>query len=117
MTVPSRLPIASAPMAGGPSTPELAAAVNAAGGFGFVAAAYLTPDALRAALDRTRALTADPIGVNLFVPGTPADPADIAAYADRLRPLAQRFGAELGAPVWEDDQYPAKIALLESAGV
>ena len=68
MTVPSRLPIVQAPMAGGPSTPELAAAVNAAGGFGYVAAGYLTTDALRVALDRTRALTADPIGVNVFVP-------------------------------------------------
>ena len=118
MTLPSRLPIASAPMAGGPSTPELAAAVNAAGGFGFVAGAYLTPDALREALERTRALTAEPIGVNLFVPGRPApDRAAIDAYADRLRPLAARYGAELGEPRWEDDQYPAKLAALESAGV
>lgn len=118
MTLPSRLPIASAPMAGGPSTPELAAAVNAAGGFGFVAGAYLSPDAMRDALERTRALTDGPVGVNLFVPGRPApDPAAIDAYAARLRPLAERFGAELGEPRWEDDGYAAKIARLESAGV
>ena len=118
MTVPSRFPIVQAPMAGGPSTPELAAAVNAAGGFGFVAGAYLTAEALRGALDRTRALTAEPIGVNLFVPGQPApDRAAIDAYADRLRPLAARFGVPLGAPRWEDDGYPAKLAALESAGV
>src|SRR5690349_4361803 len=118
MTVPSRLPIVQAPMAGGPSTPELAAAVNAAGGFGFVAAGYLTADGLRDALDRTRALTADPIGVNLFVPGeAAADRGAITAYGDRLRPLADRFGVELGEPRWEDDAYPAKLAVLESAGV
>ena len=118
MTVPSRLPIVQAPMAGGPSTPELAAAVTDAGGFGFVAAGYLSVDALRSALDRTRSLTAAPTGVNLFVPGVPAtDPAAIAAYADRLRPLAARLGVEPGEPRWEDDAYPAKLALLESAGV
>jgi nitronate monooxygenase len=118
MTVPSRLPIVQAPMAGGPSTPELTAAVNAAGGFGFVAAGYLTADTLREALDRTRALTTEPIGVNLFVPSEPVrDRAAIEAYAERLRPLAERFGAPLGEPRWEDDQYPAKIAALESAGV
>jgi nitronate monooxygenase len=118
MTLPSRLPIVQAPMAGGPSTPELAAAVNDAGGFGYVAAAYLSPDALRQALDRTRALTAAPIGVNLFVPGRPApDPDAIAAYAESLRPLAARLGVEPGEPKWEDDQYAAKLEVLAGAGV
>ena len=41
------VPIVQAPLAGGPSTPELAAAVSEAGGLGFVAAGYRTPDALR----------------------------------------------------------------------
>jgi len=35
------VPIVLAPLAGGPSTPELAAAVSNAGGFGFLAAGYL----------------------------------------------------------------------------
>ena len=34
------IPIIQAPMAGGPSTPALAAAVSAAGGLGFLAAGY-----------------------------------------------------------------------------
>jgi nitronate monooxygenase len=118
MTVASRLPIVQAPMAGGPSTPELAAAVNAAGGFGYVAAGYLSPDALRDALGRTRALTAAPIGVNVFVPGTrDADDAAIAAYASGLVPEAQRLGVELGRPRWDDDAYAAKCELLAAAGV
>jgi nitronate monooxygenase len=118
MTVPSRLPIVQAPMAGGPSTPELAAAASGAGAFGYVAAGYLTPDALRAALDRTRALTSRPIGVNLFVPGPPAqDPAAIAAYAEGLQPLAERLGVEPGEPRWDDDAYAAKVDLLAGAGV
>src|SRR4051794_24915493 len=118
MSVPSRLPIVQAPMAGGPSTPELAAAVNAAGGFGFVAAGYLTPTALQSALDRTRSLTSGAIGVNLFVPGAGATDADaIAAYAKRLRPLAERLGVEPGEPRWEDDAYPGKVEVLSRAGV
>jgi nitronate monooxygenase len=118
MTVPSRLPIIQAPMAGGPSTPELAAAVCAAGGFGYVAAGYLSPEAFRAALDRTRALTSDPVGVNLFVPGPrEADQAAIDAYAEQLQPEATRLGAALGDPRWDDDAYAAKLELLAGSGV
>jgi nitronate monooxygenase len=108
-----RLPIVQAPMAGGPSTPELAAAVNDAGGFGYVAAGYLSPDALRDALARTRALTADPIGVNVFVPGSDdADDDAIAAYAAELTPEATRLGVQPGVPRWDDDAYAAKLDLL-----
>jgi len=63
-----RLPIIQAPMAGGPSTPELAAAVSNAGGLGSVAGAMLTPDELRTTIRRTRALTDAPFAVNLFAP-------------------------------------------------
>lgn len=116
--VPSPLPLVQAPMAGGPSTPQLAGAVGEAGGFGFVAGAYLSPDALREALDRTRALTSTPIGVNLFVPGSQqVDDDAIARYAEELAPLADRFGVALGAPRWEDDSFDAKVDALISAGV
>jgi nitronate monooxygenase len=105
-------------MAGGPSTPELAAAVNDAGGFGFVAAGYLTPEALRSTLDRTRALTPLPIGVNVFVP-SPVEPdsAAIAQYVRGLEPEAERLGVRLGEPRWEDDEYAAKLDLLARASV
>ena len=84
-------------MAGGPTTPELVAAVNEAGGFGYLAAGYLTPQALREALERTRELTAAPIGVNVFVPSAPdADDAALAAYAARLAPEAERLGVTAG---------------------
>ena len=46
------VPIVLAPLAGGPSTPELAAAVSGAGGFGFLAAGYLTADALAERIER-----------------------------------------------------------------
>lgn len=63
-----RLPIVQAPMAGGPSTPRLAAAVSEAGGLGSVAGAMLAPDDLRTAIRETRTLTDRPFAVNLFAP-------------------------------------------------
>jgi nitronate monooxygenase len=117
--VPSRLPLVQAPMAGGPSTPELAAAVNAAGGFGYVAGGYLTPEAFAAALDRTRALTSEPVGVNLFVPSDPAatDAALVERYAGTLAAEARRLGVELGEPRWDDDAYRAKLDVAVAAAV
>ncbi|MET0909347.1 MAG: nitronate monooxygenase, partial [Ilumatobacteraceae bacterium] len=40
------LPIVQAPMAGGPSSPSLVAAVGNAGGLGFLGAGYLSPSRL-----------------------------------------------------------------------
>src|SRR4051812_50196919 len=107
MTVPSRLPIVQAPMAGGPSTAELAAAVNAAGGFGYLAAGYLSPPGLADALSRTRALTDAPIGVNLFVPGPrEADDDAIAAYARQLAPGTAPPRVAPGGPPPGGRSYP-----------
>ena len=66
-------PIVQAPMSGGPSTPALAAAVSEAGGLGFLAAGYRTPDAVRADIAELRALTGRSFGLNTFVPGPPAE--------------------------------------------
>ena len=62
-------PIVQAPMGGGPSTPELVAAVSNAGGLGSLAGSYLTPDQIADAIRRVRALTASPFNVNLFAGG------------------------------------------------
>ena len=51
------MPVVGAPLAGGPSTPELAAAVSEAGGLGFLAAGYKTAAAVEAELERLQALT------------------------------------------------------------
>jgi nitronate monooxygenase len=110
------VPIVQAPMSGGPSTPELAAAVGDAGGLGFVAGGYRAPDGLRDAIARTRALTDRPFGVNLFAPtGAPADSAAVRRYADALRPEADRAGVALGEPRFDDDAFDAKLALLAEA--
>ena len=57
-----RYPVILAPMAGGPSTPELVAAVSNEGGLGMLGAGYLAPDAIRAAIRSIRALTGPPVG-------------------------------------------------------
>ena len=50
------VPVAVAPMAGGPSTPELVAAVVGAGGGGFLAGGMRTAAQMRAQVDTLRAL-------------------------------------------------------------
>jgi nitronate monooxygenase len=110
MSVLDRLdvPIVLAPLAGGPSTPELAAAVCEGGGLGFLAGGYLTAAALEERIARLRELTARPFGVNLFVPGSPSEPA---VYAD----YAQAMPEGAGEPRFEDDDWATKLALLEQA--
>ena len=106
------LPIVQAPMGGGPSTPALAAAVCEAGGVGFLAAGYKTPEAVRADIGDLRGLTARPFGVNLFAPPGPAPDRDqVDAYA---RTLA---GHELGEPRHDDDGWDAKLALVAELSV
>jgi nitronate monooxygenase len=115
VTVP---PVVLAPLAGGPSTPELAAAVASAGGLGFVAAGYLSADELDCRLRRARELTAGPLGVNLFVlADEPVDHAAMERYARELEPEARALGVELGEPRFEDDGWEAKLALLEREAV
>jgi nitronate monooxygenase len=106
------VPIVLAPMAGGPSTPRLAAAVSGAGALGFLAAGYLSREALADQIAATRQLTAAPFGVNLFVPGAPSQPGAAADYARRLAAVAAEAGVELGQPRYDDDAWQAKLALL-----
>ena len=110
--------IVLAPLAGGPSTPELAAAVSNAGGLGFVAAGYLTADELARRIARTRELTDAPIGVNLFaLTETPVDEQAIARYADELGTEARALGVELGEPRFDDDELDAKLDVVVDAKV
>ncbi len=79
-------------MGGGPGTPELAAAVSNAGGLGFLAGGYLTPEQIAAEASRFRSLSDGPFGINLFAGGyhetTAQDPAPILALlADIHREL------------------------------
>jgi len=101
-------PIICAPMAGGPSSPELVAAVSAAGGLGMLAAGYRTPDQVGAQIAAVRALTTAPFGVNVFLPTEGVvDPAELAAYAEKLPDSPQ-----LAGPTADDDHFADKIELL-----
>jgi len=107
------IPIIQAPMAGGPSTPALAAAVAEAGGMGFLAAGYKTPDAVAQDIATLRASSDAPFGVNLFVPSpAPAPMNGVAAYAETLAGHAERYGVALGEPRFDDDAYGAKLELI-----
>jgi nitronate monooxygenase len=111
-------PIVLAPLAAGPSTPELTAAVSNAGGLGFLAAGYLAPEAFAELLWRTRELTRGPIGVNLFVlEDGEVDDEAVAAYARELQPEARARGVELGEARFEDDWLDAKLDLVLREGV
>jgi nitronate monooxygenase len=111
--LPNSLPIIAAPMAGGPSTPALAAAVSDAGGLGFMAAGYLSAESFDEQLSAVEALTDQPYGVNLFLPSPRTDDLSaIEAYRQRLVPLADRLGTTPGEPHWEDDAIDAKVDVL-----
>ncbi|MDQ0767631.1 nitronate monooxygenase [Pseudarthrobacter defluvii] len=111
------LPVIQAPMAGGPSTPHLAAAVSSAGGLGFLAAGYKSAATMRAEIGTVRSLTRQPFGVNLFVPQPSViSPEDLQRYAASLAPDAERFGVSLGEPKHDDDGWDQKLeAVLELA--
>jgi len=91
-----RVPIIQAPMAGGPSSPELVAAVSKAGALGSFGFAYVQPEAMQRDAEAVRAHTNLPFNVNLFVS---KQPAAVAAAAQRgaLDAVAGYY-QELGLP-------------------
>jgi len=102
-------------MAGGPSTPELAAAVTDAGGLGFLAGGYKSPDQLAQQIRAARALTDGPIGVNLFVvSANDADGKELEAYRQELQGEADRYGIALGKPHWDDDAWEGKLGVVRA---
>ena len=104
--------IIGAPMAGGPSTPELAAAVTNAGGLGFLAAGMLSADELAAVITSARQLTTGAIGVNLFVPQLHQNlEEEFCAYAAALSGEAVHYGARLGRPA-RHDGWAAKLDVV-----
>ena len=98
--------IVVAPMAGGPTTVGLVIAAGEAGALGFLAAGYKTPEAMTAEIGAVRAATAEPFGVNVFVPGGPcADRGALARYLDSL-------GPDAGEASWDGDGFEDKVAAL-----
>src|SRR5512142_104842 len=103
-------PVVLAPLGGGPSTPELVAAVSNAGGLGFLGAPYMTPAQIRDAVRRIRGLTSRPFGVNLFAGGWSSErPSDAPRAIALLAPFHERLG--LPSPSLPDvppDPFPAQ---------
>lgn len=107
------VPVIVAPMAGGPTTPELAAAGTNAGGLGFLAAGYLSAEVLAERITAARALTSGPLGVNLFVVrSSVALPDAIHRYAKALESESARYAAHLGEPRYDDDHWSAKLDVV-----
>nr|MDT0662561.1 nitronate monooxygenase [Micromonospora sp. DSM 115978] len=106
-------PIIAAPMAGGPSTPRLVAAVGRAGAMGFLAAGYKEVAQVRDEIRQVRQMVDAPFGVNVFASGeTSVDQAALAAYAATLHSDAARLNVPLGRPRADDDQLAEKVDLL-----
>jgi nitronate monooxygenase len=110
----SRLPLVVAPMAGGPSTPALVIAAVEAGALGFLAGGYKTAADMASEIARVRSATSGAFGVNLFVPGhATRQPLALSAYVALLEEEEARgLGAQVGAPVWDDDAYGSKLDVL-----
>ncbi|GAA6524341.1 nitronate monooxygenase [Intrasporangium sp. DVR] len=124
------VPFVGAPMAGGPSTPELAAAVSEAGGLGFLAGGYLPTPQLARQIADVWDTSSRPFGVNLFVPesantfttsyaaGLAPLTGDLRAqavsrYRESLLPEAERLGVELPEAVAGDtDDWDRKLDLV-----
>jgi nitronate monooxygenase len=115
-----RVPIIQAPMAGGPSSPELVAACSGAGALGCFGFAYTEPAEMQTQAAWVRSKTERPFLVNLFAS---PQPGEIPAEAQRpaLEALA-RYYAQFGLPAPEPAKPPyapdfeAQLAAVERIG-
>lgn len=115
-----RHPILLAPLGGGPSTPELAAAIANAGGLGALGCAYMTPDQIREAVRRTRELAPGrPVHANLFAGGWRTDFAgEYAEMAGVLNEVHRELGlGPVAIPRPADDPFDAQFDALIDVGV
>ena len=108
------VPIVGAPMAGGPGTPALAAAVSNAGGLGFIPGGYLTAERFADDIAAARAATTGPLGVNLLVPQpSVADWVALDYYAEELEEVADHYQVEVGRPEFgDDDDWERKLEVV-----
>jgi nitronate monooxygenase len=104
-------------MGGGPSTPELVAAVSNAGGLGSLGAAYLTPDQIADAMQHIRSLTSRPFNVNLFAGGWNArEDCNAAPMLAVLKDIHEKLGIPAPIPPTPaPDPFPGQFeAVLEA---
>lgn len=110
-------PIVQGPMGGGPSTPELVAAVSNAGGLGSLGAAYQTPDQITGTIRRIRSLTSRPFNVNLFAGGWAMEnTADSGPMLEVLSEIHEKLGLPAPqAPQPSPDPFPAQFEAVLDA--
>lgn len=98
------VPIIQAPMAGGPSSPELVAAASSAGALGSFGFSYAQPADMQRQAALVREKTDRPFGINLFVAPVPGE---IPAAAQRAAlDAVTGYYAELGLPAPEPVRAP-----------
>jgi nitronate monooxygenase len=110
-------PIIQAPMAGGPSTPELVAAVSNAGALGSLGSAYSTPEQITADIKKVRSLTEKPCNVNLFAGGyAPESSVDAAPMLELLAEIHEALQLPPPAlPAWPKNPFAEQLqAVLEA---
>ncbi len=100
-------------MGGGPSNPALVTAAADAGALGFLAAVYKTAAAMSVEIDAVRKSTSEAFGVNVSVPGqATTQPEKVRRYIASLTHDAVELATDLGDPVWDDDDWAAKVNVL-----
>lgn len=107
-------PIVLAPLGGGPSTPDLVAAVSGAGGLGFFGATYLAPEQIRVAVNCIRTLTDRPFGVSLFAGGREhAEGVEPGPMLELLAPIHARLGIPAPtAPALPPDPFADQLEVV-----
>lgn len=98
-------PLIQAPMAGGPTTPELVAEVSSSGALGSLGAAYLSPSVLRKTIEQIRNLTSRPFGVNLFIPVERPEVSE--AQWKRMLQITRPYRVQLGL---SDPPMPSRFS-------
>jgi nitronate monooxygenase len=112
-------PVIQGPMGGGPSTPELVAAVSNAGGLGSLGAPYLKPGEITEHIRRIKSLTSKPFNVNLFAGGYEAQSQrDPAPMLELLGGIHEVLGLPAPTlPQLPSDPFPAQLEAMLDADV
>ncbi|WP_026676191.1 NAD(P)H-dependent flavin oxidoreductase [Fictibacillus gelatini] len=110
-------PIVQAGMAGGPTTPELVAAVSKAGGLGTLGAGYMNAVAIKESIKKIKELTDQPFAVNLFLPEEfVVDRQQIHRMQERLNTYREKLDLPLSPQVskYGEDFQEQLEAVIES---
>ncbi|MCM3718985.1 nitronate monooxygenase [Fictibacillus phosphorivorans] len=114
-----KYPIIQAGMAGGPTTPELVAAVSNAGALGTLGAGYMSPEDIRKVLSEIMTLTEKPFAVNLFLPQVyEKNEQQILSMQKQLNKYRQKLGLPEVSTVPDiQNHFEQQLNVMIEAGV